>query len=169
MFSAAGIEVKIKITNGRYFIECPAEKSNIGENILSRVIGISGWAETIICEKTVDEVIASCIEEGKKLSGLGIKTFKIEARRTDKSFPVDSYGLRCRAGEAVAKAVDGLKVDVPNPQDIIQIEIRDKAYIYSGGKKGLAVCLWDLPERGFYYYQEGLILLLQVFLWPPAV
>jgi thiamine biosynthesis protein ThiI len=137
VFSKVDDRVKIKTTAGRYYIECPEEKSDLAENALSRLIGISGWAKTEVCPKTVEDVIALCVEEGKKILSAGKKTFKIDARRTDKSFPIDSYELCCRAGEAVLDAVSGLKVDIHNPQDIIRIEIREKAYVYSGGKKGL--------------------------------
>jgi tRNA uracil 4-sulfurtransferase len=131
------IKVKVKITKGRFFLECNGEDSGVVENCLSRLIGISGWAKTKVCQKTVEAVLEACIEEAKILAEKNVKTFKINARRTDKAFPLDSYGLCCRAGEAVLLSANDLKVDIHNPQDIIYIEIREKAYVYSGGKKGL--------------------------------
>jgi len=156
MFAAAGLKIKLRTTSGRYYIECPDEKSELAENVLSRLIGISGWAKTVICEKNIDAVIASCVEEGKKISHAGIKTFKIEARRTDKSFPLDSYELCCRAGEAVLNAVDTLTVDIHNPQDIIRIEIREKAYVYSGGKKGFGGLPVGSAGRGLLLLSGGI-------------
>ena len=137
LLAAIDGKVKVKFTAGRYYIEAPDEKSDIVENILSRLTGISGWAKTTVCEKNEKAVLAACVEEGKKLEVKGIKTFKIDARRTDKSFPLNSYELCCRAGDAVTEAVKNLTVSIPNPQDIIRIEIREKAFVYSGGKKGL--------------------------------
>jgi len=81
--------------------------------------------------------LTACVNEAKIFANNGIKTFKITARRTDKSFPLDSYELCCRAGEAVLNSTGNLKVDIHNPQGVINIEIREKAYVYSGGKKGL--------------------------------
>jgi len=147
---------KLKFTNGRFFIEAPNEKDETVENVLSRLTGISGWAKTVTCPKTVEAVIASCVEEGKKISNAGVRTFKIEARRTDKSFPLDSYGLCCRAADAVTEAVTGLKVDIHNPQDIIKIEIREKAYIYSGGKKGLGGLPVGSAGRGLLLLSGGI-------------
>jgi len=158
---------KLKTTDGRYFIEAPEENSGHVENVLSRLIGISGWAKTVICQKTAEAVIAACVEEGKKLFSAGIKTFKIDARRTDKSFPLDSYELCCRAGEAVTQAVSGLKVDIHNPQDVIRIEIREKAYIYSGGKKALGGLPVGSAGRGLLLLSEESIPPSRVFLWPP--
>ena len=129
--------VKLRTTDGRFFIEAPQEKTDVVESALSRLIGISGWAKATVCPKTPEAVIAACAEEGIKLYALGARTFKIDARRTDKSFPLSSYQLCCNAGEAVLEKASGIKVDIHNPQEIIRVEIREKAYIYSGGKKGL--------------------------------
>jgi len=146
---------KITLTNGRFFINAPNEKSETIEKALSRLTGISGWAKTVTCPKTVEAVLAASVEEGKKIFSLGIKTFKIEARRTDKSFPLDSYGLCCRAADAITEAVD-LKVDVKNPQDTIRIEIREKAYIYSGGEKGLGGLPVGSAGRGLLLLSGGI-------------
>jgi thiamine biosynthesis protein ThiI len=82
------------------------------------------------------------VEEGKALMEKGICSFKVEARRTDKSFPLDSYQIRCFTGEAVLKEVPGLKVAVHKPEAVIEVEIRDKAYIFAmahSGRRGLPV------------------------------
>jgi len=144
------------MTNGRIFVEAPDEKSETVENAFSRLAGISGWAKTVTCQKNVEAVLASCVEEGKKLSSTGIKTFKIEARRTDKSFPLDSYGICCRAGDAVTEAVSDLKVNIHNPQETIGIEIREKAYVYSGGKKGLGGLPTGSAGRGLLLLSGGI-------------
>ena len=144
------------MTTGRFYIECSEENSGNIEDILSRLPGISGWAKTETCKKSIDAVVAACVEEGKKLALAGTKTFKIEARRTDKSFPIDSYELCCRAGEAVLNTASGLKVDVKNPESIIRIEIREKAYIYSGGKKGLGGLPVGSAGRGLLLLSGGI-------------
>jgi len=156
MLNASGGGIKVKTTDSRYYVECPEEKANIVENVLSRLIGISGWARTVTCPKTVEAVLAACVEEGKKLYSSGIKTFKIDARRTDKSFPLDSYELCCQAGDIVTQAVSGLKVDIHNPQDVIRIEIRERAYIYCGGKKGLGGLPVGTAGRGLLLLSGGI-------------
>jgi len=133
--------IKIKFTAGRYYVHAAEDKIQEIENALSRLIGISGWAKTVTCEKTPESVLAACAEEGKKLFAKGVRTFKIDARRTDKSFPLSSYELCCEGGNAVTNAVSELTVDIHNPQDVIKIEIREKAFVYSGGKK----CFGGLP------------------------
>jgi thiamine biosynthesis protein ThiI len=148
--------VKLRTTDGRFFIECPQEKSEMVEDVLSRLIGISGWAKTAACKKTVDDVLAACVEEGKKISAAGIKTFKIDARRTDKSFPISSYEICCQAGNAIINAVKELAVDIHSPQDVIKVEIREKAYVYSGGKKGLGGLPVGSAGRGLLLLSGGI-------------
>jgi thiamine biosynthesis protein ThiI len=138
MLAAAGVEknTKVTTTDGRFYLRCPQAEAEKVEKVLSCLTGISGWAKTNTCEKNMQEVLHLCVEEGKKIHSSGVKTFKIEARRIDKSFPVRSYNICCEAGNAVVRA-SGLKVDIHAPDDIIRVEIREKAYVYSGGQKGL--------------------------------
>jgi len=156
LLSKVDSNIKLKFTAGRYYVQAPQEKDEEVENALSHLIGISGWAKTVFCEKTPDAVFAACVEEGKKLFEQGIKSFKIDARRTDKSFPLSSYELCCNAGNAVTNAFSELKVDIHNPQDIIRIEIREKALIYSGGKKGLGGLPVGTAGRGMLLLSGGI-------------
>ena len=137
-----GTGAQLVKTSGRFYVRCAPEMEQLTEEALDCLIGISGWAKTRTAEKTINEVIAACVEEGKLLWESGIRTFKVEARRTDKSFPADSYQIRCLAGDAVIGEVPGLKVDVRKPGGIIDVEIREKAYIYGNthpGRRGLPV------------------------------
>ena len=156
LLSSVGSGIKTKYTSGRYYIHAPCEYSEKIENVLSHLIGISGWAKTETCEKNEEAVLKACVEEGKKLFKNGIKTFKIDARRTDKSFPLTSYELCCKAGDAVVNAVSSLKVDIHNPQDVIRIEIREKALVYSGGKKGCGGLPVGTAGRGMLLLSGGI-------------
>ena len=127
---------KIESRSGRIYIHCAEEMAGAAEEILSKVMGISGWAKTQKTEKTIDNVVAACVKEGRRLAESGVKTYKIEARRTDKSFPMNSYEICCAGGDAIQGEVPELKVNVKNPEEIITVEIREKAYIYGKGKKG---------------------------------
>lgn len=155
MLKADGSCIKFKATAGRYYIQAKDEKADHVENVLSRLIGISGWAKTVVCEKTPEAVFAACIEEGKKIAADGAKTFKINARRTDKSFPLSSYELCCRCGSFVSEQC-GLTVKIHNPDDVIHIEIREKALVYSGGKKGLGGLPVGTAGRGLLLLSGGI-------------
>ena len=131
-----GTGAQVVTQRGRFLVRCPEEIEENAEDSLDRLIGISGWAKTRTTEKNPGAVIAACVEEGRLLLENGKTTFKIEARRTDKSFPHDSYKIRCLAGDAVLKEVPGLKVDVRKPLAVIEVEIREKAYIFSNAREG---------------------------------
>jgi thiamine biosynthesis protein ThiI len=127
-----GTGARVERAKGRFYVHSPDPSAGKRvEDALDHLIGIAGWAKARVCEKAVPAVIRACIEEGAALAGEGLETFKIEARRTDKGFPLDSYGIARKGGEAVLRAVPALKVDVHSPQGIITVEIREKAYVYT--------------------------------------
>ncbi|MDR3335273.1 MAG: tRNA 4-thiouridine(8) synthase ThiI [Treponema sp.] len=127
---------QVEMTNGRFFVHCQEGVTEQVEDVLDHLLGIAGWAKTRTCEKTVEAVLRCCVEAGRAFFEQGGRTFKLEARRTDKGFPLDSYGIRSEGGHAILEAVPGLQVDVHTPQELITVEIREKAYIYGTGRKG---------------------------------
>jgi thiamine biosynthesis protein ThiI len=148
--------IRVETTNGRFFVHSPLDASGRVEDALNHLFGISGWAKTQSCEKAIGPVLAACVEEGKNLVAQGIKSFKIEARRTDKSFPLDSYGICSAAGDAVREQAPALEVNVRSPQAIIQVEIREKAYIYSLAKQGLRGLPVGTAGRGLLLLSGGI-------------
>ena len=151
-----GYDVQIILKNGRFYLHCPEEHKPFAEDALNRLFGIAAFAETKIYPKILEDIIAASIEEGKKLRKHGINSFKIETRRTDKSFPYDSYRLCCLCGKAILDAVPGLAVNVRNPDAVIQIEIREKAYIYSFEKKALGGLPVGTSGRGLLLLSGGI-------------
>jgi thiamine biosynthesis protein ThiI len=151
-----GFKVRLEMRNGRFYLHGEEEDREAIERVLSRLIGIAGWAQTRSLPKTMDDILATCVEEGKNFAAQGIASFKIEARRTDKSFPHNSFTLRCKAGEAVLEAVPALHVDVHRPGAIIYIEIREKAYIYSDARKGLGGLPVGTAGRGLLLLSGGI-------------
>lgn len=131
-----GTRSVVNTTKGRFFVHCPPESEADVEYVLDHLFGISGWSRAIACAKTPEAVNKACIETAQALVQSGVRSFKIEARRSDKSFPLDSYGIMREAGAAVLDAVPQLGVDIRNPEKIIEVEIREKAYIYGNEHKG---------------------------------
>ncbi|MDR1586518.1 MAG: tRNA 4-thiouridine(8) synthase ThiI [Treponema sp.] len=149
-------QARVEMTRGRFFVHCREENCAAVEESLGRLFGIAGWAKTRKCEKNPGDVISACVEEGKALAASGCKTFKIEARRTDKSFPLDSYALRVRGGEAVSREVSELAVNVRNPDGVIDVEIREKAYIYGNARRGLGGLPVGTAGRGLLLLSGGI-------------
>jgi thiamine biosynthesis protein ThiI len=149
-------KARVETREGRFFVHCRDEDCGAVEESLGRLFGIAGWAKTQRREKNPDEVIAACVEEGRALAASGCKTFKIEARRTDKSFPLDSYALRVKGGEAVLKEVPGLAVNVRQPDGVIEVEIREKAYIFGNVRRGLRGLPVGTAGRGLLLLSGGI-------------
>ncbi len=118
-----------------------------------KVFGIIGVNRAKACEKNMESIIATAKSYlPKKLAGK--RTFKVDARRSDKTFPLGSPEISREVGAAVLEATGGrIKVDVKNPEVVVTVEIRDKnAYIRAGQEAGAG----GLPIRSA---GRGLLLL----------
>ena len=128
---------------GRLYIECDDDKAGeLGPKIefmLNHLIGITGWAKCEVCEKELQAISDTAFKVAKVQAEAGAKTFKIDSRRSDKGFPLNSYELSCE----VAGPIESLmKVDVHNPDCVIYIEVREKVFVYcdnNSGCRGLPV------------------------------
>ncbi|MDR3325523.1 MAG: tRNA 4-thiouridine(8) synthase ThiI [Spirochaetaceae bacterium] len=155
-----GSGAQLTTHDGRFYITCKepasAEAAERIEDALAHLPGITGWAASRKTEKTIDNVLAACVEEARLCFENGARSFKVESRRTDKSFPFRSYEINCRAGDAVAEAIPSFKVDVRHPDAVISVEIREKAFIYGYEKKGLRGLPVGTAGRGLLLLSGGI-------------
>jgi len=128
---------QVTIRSGRFYLEVEDVPEEVVTKVLSTTFGIVAFFKTHSCDKELQAIGQKAIELARQnvASGYG-NTYKIETRRIDKSLPLDSYGYSAEIGGIVFEAVEGLKVDVRNPDWIIHVELREKAYIYGYGAKG---------------------------------
>ena len=117
-----------------------------------RVFGIVGVTRAAVCEKNMDSIIAKVREYlPEKLAGM--RTFKVDAKRADKRFPLKSPEISREVGGVILATVRGIKVDVHNPDVTVTVEVRDdNAYIRAGQEPGAG----GLPPRSA---GRGLLLL----------
>ncbi|MCR5605576.1 MAG: tRNA 4-thiouridine(8) synthase ThiI [Treponema sp.] len=129
------VDAEVQIRSGRLYIDCAEEACEAVEFALSHLLGITGWAKTTVCEKTMDSIKQAVMQEALKAKDRGCKTFKIESRRSDKSFPLNSYEINC---EAAGDIFDNniMAVDVHKPDVIITVEVRERCFVYSNSEKG---------------------------------
>ncbi len=146
----------LNTTNGRYFVHCTKDAEGAVEDALGRIFGLSGWAKVRTCEKTVEALLGASITEAQSLLERGIRSFKVEARRVDKAFPLTSYEIMAQAGAAILDALEGLRVDVHNPEAVIQIEIRERVYIYGAEHPGLQGLPVGSAGRGLLLLSGGI-------------
>lgn len=104
---------------------------------ISRVFGIVSYSRAAICEeKTLESIIATApVYLEKELKA--VKTFKVEARRSDKRFPYKSPEICAELGGVILDKFPHLSVDVHNPDLIVNVEVRDfGAYVHGVAHKG---------------------------------
>lgn len=102
-----------------------------------RVFGIAALCKAAVCEeKTMESVLATApVYLEKQLKS--VKTFKVEAKRSDKQFPLKSPEICRELGEKLLEVYPHLTVDVHKPDLIVYVEIRDfGAYIHCNPERG---------------------------------
>ncbi len=164
--------IKIIRSQGRIFIE--PQDINIDFNNLIRkackVFGVVSVSPAYKVEVDMDTVYKTALLTAEEnIIQDKAKTFKVEARRQDKNFPMKSPEICSKTGSYVLKNCESLKVDVHNPDFVINVEIREYAYIYSRviqafagmpvGTNGKAVLLLsggiDSPVAGWMMAKRG--------------
>jgi len=103
---------------------------------LRRVFGVVGLSKAYPCEKTPEAIVA-CAKENLTDVLMAAKSFKVESKRADKSFPMSSIQLSQYVGGELHEAFPHLTVDVHNPEYTVHVEIRDfAAYVHGAPEEG---------------------------------
>ena len=168
---------------GRIYVEC-GTGYDYEETVeaLKRVFGIVGICPVVHVEdagfEELKKEVVSYMDQmypDKKI------TFKVEARRSRKSYPKRSMEINCDLGEAILEAFPEIRVDVHHPDVLLNVEVREKIYIYSEiipgpggmpvGTNGKAMLLLsggiDSPVAGYMIAKRGVGLEATYFHAPP--
>lgn len=148
---------------------------------VSRVFGLAAISRSAVCEKDMD-TIAKLALEYLRPQLEAAKTFKVTAKRADKTFALNSMEIGSHLGGIVLDAYPHLKVDVRNPETLVTVEVREKgAYVHgpkvrgAGGlpvpSSGRAALMLsggiDSPVAGHLMAKRGLGLVSIHFASPP--
>jgi thiamine biosynthesis protein ThiI len=148
---------------------------------LKKVYGISSLSPALKVEKEIPAIQESALFYINHLSR-DIATFKIDAKRADKTFPYSTYDLNGLVGGYCLQNKEGLKVDVHNPDLKLRVEVRkDAAYITGEkiaaagglpiGSSGSAMLMLsggiDSPVAGFLTMKRGVEIECVHFYSPP--
>ncbi len=137
-------DITIRKAQSTIYIEPKDEEFDFDAALTAtaEVFGIAAFSRAAVCEKDIVAILKTApiyLEDTLKR----INTFKVEAKRADKRFPLTSPEISRELGGAILNAYPHLRVDVHNPDEIITVEIRDfAAYIRAGqlhGAGGLPV------------------------------
>lgn len=148
---AIGNGYRIQKESGRMYIDSYSDEL---ANKVRNVFGVIGVAEAEIVDKEMEKIGEIAIGQMKQLKG--VKTFKVASRRGDKKFPLQSLEISREIGSMILKNVEGVTVDVHNPEVVVNIEIRDKAYLYTKLLKGVAGMPYGSAGKGVLLLSGGI-------------
>ncbi len=157
------------------YVEAQEDNADIDAafEALQNVFGIVALVRAAACEKDKD-AIAALAKEYLRDEMLRAKSFKVESKRSDKSFPMTSIELSQYVGGELNEAYPDVKVDVHEPELVVHIEVRDlAAYVHGApvpgaggmpvGCNGTAVTLLsggiDSPVSSYMIAKRGVHLI----------
>ncbi len=124
-------KVEIRKAQSAIYIE-PKEDDYDFEEALERVgliFGIAAFSRACVCEKDMEDILSKSVEYLENTLK-NVKTFKVEAKRADKKFPLKSPEICRELGGVLLSHYNHLRVDVHNPDVVVNVEIRDfHAYV----------------------------------------
>lgn len=165
------------------YVEPDSEDCDLqeAEERLQKVFGVAALTRACVVEKDYDDIQRNAVLYLKdELSQA--KTFKVEAKRSDKAFPLKSPEICARLGEHLLEQYPHLTVDVHHPDVTVMVEVRDfAAYVHgsqkrgaggipvgSGGKAMLLISGGiDSPVAGYMMAKRGLEIAAIHFVSPP--
>lgn len=174
---------KVTKENGRIYA-LAQEEFDYDEAVaaLQRVFGIIGICPVVQIEDNgFDDLAENVIDYFNRTYPDKNITFKVNARRARKNYPMDSMEINMELGARLLDAFPELKVDVHKPQVLLQVEVRNKINIYSEeipgpggmpvGTAGKAMLLLsggiDSPVAGYMIAKRGVQLEATYFHAPP--
>lgn len=169
-------DVKVIRAQGRYYVENYEDEASIID-ALTRVFGIVSISpayklgkDFAVLGAAVEQMTATYLAQRPADT---IVSFKLESRRADKTYPLNSMDISKKLGSRLLSAYpDRLKVDVHDPDLRVNVEIREHAYIYHQvikgaggmpvGTNGKAALLLsggiDSPVAGYMIAKRGVLL-----------
>lgn len=131
-------KVKVTCMQSTMTIEPDCEDFDMEEaiEILKKVFGIAAFQRAAAVEKDMDIILETAPEYLREQLE-DVKTFKVEAKRSDKKFPLTSPEISRNVGEVILRKYPHISVDVHNPDLTVTVEIRDHhAFIRGNQIKG---------------------------------
>lgn len=156
--------------SSKLYIKADRDKFDRLIKEIKKVFGIVYISEVVRCEKTVEDISKTSIDLVKYYDFDKDMTFKVESKRTDKSFALTSPKLSAKIGGDILGKYNDLSVDIHEPDFTVFIDVKSKAYIYikrveglgglplGSGGEGLLLLSGgiDSPVAGFLMAKRGM-------------
>ena len=125
-YAVRGLGAEVWVHDGRIFVRGFSDLEECISRV-TKVFGVHSVCPAVEMPKEdFDSICVHAVEMTRDLKG----TFKVNARRSDKQYPMNSPAINEEAGFRILQANPNLKVDVHDPEHVVNIEIRDMAYLY---------------------------------------
>lgn len=175
--AAKSVNGKVWLNDSRVYVSDVTDM-DLAMQKLTKVFGVHSVCRAIEMPKDDFQAIRDeAVEMMRGVTG----TFKVEARRSDKRYPMDSPMINAQIGGYILEHLPDLKVDVHKPETVLSVEIRDLAYLYTKpvlavggmpvGTNGRATFLLsggiDSPVAGWMIAKRGVTMSAVHFLSPP--
>ena len=176
-------QFEVHKSQARIYVDCDGDYDfEDAVEHLKRVFGIVGICPVVRMEdggfEQLKKDVVAYMDEAYPDKNL---TFKVEARRARKSYPLTSMEINCALGEAILDAFPETKVDVHHPDVMLNVEVRNEIYVYSRiipgaggmpvGTNGKAMLLLsggiDSPVAGYMISKRGVGIEATYFHAPP--
>lgn len=123
---------------------------------VGRVFGITGITRAAVAEKDMDKILALAVEYLRPYLD-GKRTFRADAKRADKRFPLKSPEIAARLGGAILSAFPKMRVDLHHPDVNVWVEVRDEgAYIHADQERGAGGMPLGSAGRGLLLLSGGI-------------
>jgi thiamine biosynthesis protein ThiI len=176
-------EFRVRKEQGRIYVDAKSDY-DFDEVVgaLKCVFGIVGICPVVLVEdEGFERLVEEVLEHIRQAYPVPNFTFKVNARRARKNYPMESMEINAAVGEKILEAFPETKVDVHKPQVNINIEIRNQINIYSQvipgpggmpvGTNGSAMLLLsggiDSPVAGYMIAKRGVTIDATYFHAPP--
>ena len=146
-------------SEGLIFVKAPEDYPvrNVERDIL-RVFGVASVSHAVETESRLETIGRAAADYMRQLiPERRIRTFKVEARRADKTFPLQSPQIAKEIGACVLRGNDGLRVDVHNPDCVLFVNVRrGHSYIFADKLRGFGGLPLGTNGKGLILLSGGI-------------
>jgi thiamine biosynthesis protein ThiI len=174
-------KIKLEVSRDRMYVVLNGENEQEIIPILKKIFGLHSFSPAIKVERNINEMKDAALELVSSFYKEG-NTFKVTAKRSDKTFELDTNEINQEFGAHILKHIPGIKVNVKNPDINLQIEVRKEAVYLScetifgtgglpAGSSGKAMLMlsggFDSPVAGYLAMKRGVEIEAVHFFSPP--
>ena len=150
-----GMNVDIKFDKGRMFIELHDDNFDKVSDALKNVFGIHEYNIAYKLDTRDPDEIGNAVLD--LVREMDFNTFKVVTKRSDKKFSLDSMEFSRKMGGVILKNLENKKVDVHNPEIMVNIEIRiDAVYVYFNSERGIGGYPVGVAGKGLLMLSGGI-------------